>query len=132
MEKGEEQRLTEAHRRLSTHRKKSFNKIASGGQCVVSPLCMSHLPVLDARAGTERCSAQGRRCCEMKAGVRMEGGGFTDMGDSEGHLGAQYSRFTGKRQKWKDWFMERNEQEMAFVRKVALLTEQLLPLSCFK
>ena len=37
-----------------------------------------------------------------------------------------------KRQKWKDWFMERNEQEMTFVRKVALLTEKLLPLRYFK
>lgn len=68
----------------------------------------------------------------MKARTRMEEGRITDTGDREGHLGARNTRVTGKKQKWKDWFMERNEQEMMFVRKVALLTEKLLSLRYFK
>lgn len=71
---------------FATHRKKTCSKIASGGQCVASLPCISHLPMLDARAGTARCNTQERMCCEMKAGARMEGGRSTGMGDSEGHL----------------------------------------------
>lgn len=88
---------------------------------------VSNLPVLDPGAGTQGYNTQGRRCCEMKAWMKMEEGRFTDKGDGEGHLGAGHARIKGKRQ---TQFVENNEWDD--VRKVALLPEKLLPLRYFK
>lgn len=53
-----------------------------------------------------------------------------DKGDGEGYLGAGHARIKAKRQTGVD--CGEKMSEMMFVRKVALLPENLLPLRYFK
>lgn len=98
MEKGNMREIYRGPHVALHWQRKACNKAARGTQCLASMPCMSHPLMLDPGAGTQAYNTQGRRCCEMKAWMRMDGRGQIHKGVGEGHLGAGRARIKGKRQ----------------------------------
>jgi len=96
--KGRQRRGAEAHRRLPTSRKTfqhNCQQYSAPSVWLPRPACPSC-----------RCGSQ-----ELAREKVLGDEGTNEQGrrQTHRHFGARHTRVTGERQKWEDWFMERNE-----------------------